>query len=100
MRTCHKRHDFDCTGGMCYSAPMKEITVNAEWYPDAGAWVATSEDIRGLVAQAPDLETLKRKVLPMIEDLVELNKVPIDFPDVPIHFISKETNALRLKSVA
>jgi hypothetical protein len=79
---------------------MKEITVNAEWHDDAKIWIATSEDIWGLSAQAPNLEILRAKILPMIADLVELNNVELDGPDVPIHIVAKSTATLHLKSVA
>jgi Domain of unknown function (DUF1902) len=79
---------------------MKEINVTAEWHDEAKVWIATSEDIWGLAAQAADFETLRKKVLPMIEDLVELNKVPLEGVNIPIHFIAKSTSTLMLKSVA
>ena len=79
---------------------MKEITVQAEWHQDDKIWIATSEDIWGLAAQAPDLDTLKSKVLPMIEDLIELNRVDVQGTDIPVHFVAKSTKTLRLKSVA
>ena len=79
---------------------MKEITIQAEWHQDAGVWVATSNDIWGLAAQAADLDTLKVKVLPMIEDLIELNRVEVQGPDISVHFVFKSTQTLRLKSVA
>ncbi len=79
---------------------MKEITVNVEWHEDAKIWVATSDDIWGLAAQAADLESLRAKVLPMIADLVELNKVDLEGPDVPINIVAKSTATLHLKSVA
>lgn len=79
---------------------MDKITVNLEWHEDAAVWVATSEDIWGLAAQSNDLETLKRKVLPMISDLIELNKVEVAKPSVPIHFIAHSTQLLRLENVA
>ena len=79
--------------------PMKEITVQAEWHQDARIWTATSEDVWGLAAQAPDLETLKAKVLPMIADLLELNHVEVQSTDIPIHFVAKSTNTLHLTPV-
>ena len=79
---------------------MKEITVNAEWHEDAKIWVATSDDVWGLAAQAADLESLRVKVLPMIADLVELNQVVLEGPDVPVHIVAKSTDTLHLKFVA
>ena len=79
---------------------MEKITVDIEWHEDDGIWVATSEDIWGLVAQASDLETLKRKVFPMIIDLIELNKVEIAGSSVPVHFVAHSTRMLSLENVA
>jgi Domain of unknown function (DUF1902) len=79
---------------------MKEITVNAEWHEDAKVWVATSEDIWGLAAQAADIETLRAKILPMIADLIELNQVAVHGPEIPVNIIARTTDRLSLKSVA
>jgi cytidylate kinase len=79
---------------------MKEITVNAEWHEDAKVWVATSNDIWGLAAQAANLESLRAKVLPMIADLVELNNIAVEGQDVSVHIVANLTATLRLKSVA
>ena len=45
----------------------------ATWDPEAGVYVASSDDIRGLVAEAPTLDELSRKVMGLIPDLMELN---------------------------
>jgi len=81
-------------------AAMKEITVNAEWHGGSEVWVATSDDIWGLAAQAADFEALKSKVLPMIKDLLELKHVEMHGPDVPVHFVARVTNTLHLRMVA
>ena len=79
---------------------MEKITVNVEWHDEAGIWTATSDDIWGLAAQSPDLELLKQRVLPMIADLVELNKVAVSGPTIPIHFVAHSTRVLSLQHVA
>jgi hypothetical protein len=79
---------------------MKEITVNAEWHEDAKIWIATSDDLWGLAAQAPDFETLRKKVLPMISDLIELNHIVFEGREIPVHFVGKSTSTLRLNAVA
>ena len=33
---------------------MNSILVKAEWDSEASVWVATSEDVAGLVAEAPN----------------------------------------------
>ena len=41
---------------------LVEITVNAEWDPEANVWVATSEDVPGLITEADTLEDLQGKL--------------------------------------
>ena len=79
---------------------LKSITVQAEWHDAQKIWIATSSDIWGLTAQAPDLERLRAKVLPMIADLVELNKVEVAGRDIPVDIVSTTTHNLHLESVA
>jgi Domain of unknown function (DUF1902) len=79
---------------------MDAITVNAEWHEKDNVWIATSDDIWGLAAQAPDLQALKLKVLPMIADLVELNSVPVSLREITVHFVARSSNILELTSAA
>ncbi len=54
---------------------MKSTTlhVKADWDPEAEVWVATSEDVPGLVTEAPDFESLREKVESLIPELLEAN---------------------------
>ncbi len=79
---------------------MDKITVNVEWHEAEGVWIATSNDIWGLGAQSVDLEMLKQKVLPMIADLIEFNKVNVAGPSVPVHFVAHSTTILEMNRVA
>jgi predicted RNase H-like HicB family nuclease len=47
--------------------------VHAEWDPEAGVWVATSEDVPGLATEAETLEALADKLRIMIPELLEAN---------------------------
>jgi predicted RNase H-like HicB family nuclease len=49
--------------------------VRAEWDPDAGVWVATSDDVPGLVTEAPTIEALTTKLKALIPDLLEANRL-------------------------
>lgn len=51
----------------------RERIVNALWDPDAGVWVATSEDIAGLVTEAKTFEALLKKLRALIPQLMRLN---------------------------
>ena len=50
--------------------------VLAQWDSDAGVWVAESEDVPGLVAEAESPNGLAKKLRILIPELLELNGVP------------------------
>jgi predicted RNase H-like HicB family nuclease len=49
--------------------------VQAEWDPEAGIWVATSDDVPGLATEAPTVEALAEKLRTMIPELLEANQL-------------------------
>ena len=49
--------------------------MRAEWDGDAGVWVATSDDVPGLVTEADTLERLIEKLRTMVPEMLELNGV-------------------------
>ena len=53
------------------------IIVHAEWDPEAGVYVATSDDVPGLVAEAATPSALQEKLNVLIPELLELNGVLI-----------------------
>ncbi|MBN3925518.1 DUF1902 domain-containing protein [Nostoc sp. NMS4] len=55
------------------------LKVDAFWDKDAEVWVATSEDIPGLVTEASTIQSLTEKLREMIPELLILNQiVPFD----------------------
>jgi hypothetical protein len=48
-------------------------TVHCRWDPEAGVWIATSDDVPGLVAEADTMEKLTEDVKLLVPDLLELN---------------------------
>jgi len=52
--------------------------ILAQWDSDAGVWVAESEDVPGLVAEAESPNGLAQKLRALIPELLELNGVPSD----------------------
>lgn len=52
------------------------LTVNADWDAEAGVWVATSEDVPGLVTEADSIEALKAKLQVLVPELLEANASP------------------------
>jgi predicted RNase H-like HicB family nuclease len=48
--------------------------VTATWDDEAKAWVAESNDVPGLVTEAPTLEALQAKIRVLVPELLELNR--------------------------
>jgi predicted RNase H-like HicB family nuclease len=51
----------------------KPYFVRAEWDADAEVWVATSDDVPGLVTEAATIEALHDKLKSMVPELLEAN---------------------------
>jgi Domain of unknown function (DUF1902) len=49
----------------------RPIIVHADWDPEASVWVATSQDVHGLVTEADTVEALRAKLPGMVLDLLE-----------------------------
>jgi predicted RNase H-like HicB family nuclease len=56
---------------------MDESTyhVQADWDPEAGVWVTTSEDVPGLATEADTIEALTEKLRVVVPELLEANQV-------------------------
>ena len=60
-------------------SPLQGVyEVLAQWDGEAGVWVAESEDVPGLVAEADSPNVLVQKLRTLIPELLELNGVPND----------------------
>lgn len=51
----------------------KPYFVRAEWDADAGVWVASSDDVPGLVTESETLEALDAKLQTLVPELLEAN---------------------------
>ena len=51
-----------------------EYTINLIWDKEAGVWVATSEDVKGLVLESGSLDALIERVKVAIPELLKLNQ--------------------------
>lgn len=51
----------------------KKFIVVVEWDDDAGMWVATSDDIPGLVTEARSLDHLVERILAVASELLDDN---------------------------
>jgi len=49
----------------------RPIVIHADWDPEAAVWVATTNDLKGLVTEAASMEGLRAKLPGMILDLLE-----------------------------
>lgn len=54
--------------------------IQAFWDAEASVWVATSEDVPGLVTEASTIELLTQKLRVIIPELIVLNQImPPDY---------------------
>lgn len=49
--------------------------IHADWDPEAGVWVATSDDVPGLATEASTIDVLMDKLRTMIPELLEANQL-------------------------
>lgn len=77
----------------------KQITVNAEWDPEAKVWVATSDDVPGLITEANTVEALAEKLTVMIPELLEANHALVDsgVRELPINLIAHREQLISLR---
>ena len=65
------------------------VLVSAVWDDEAAVWVATSEDVPGLVAEHADFAKLRTMVLDLVPILLVENGMvphPHDAIELPVHF--------------
>ncbi len=53
----------------------EKIQVKAFWDPDAGVWVAESDDVPGLITEADTMEKLIEKLHILIPELLQENEM-------------------------
>ena len=51
----------------------KPYVVRAAWDSEAGVWVASSDDVPGLVTEADTIEALDAKLQMMVPELLHVN---------------------------
>ncbi|HEY3326150.1 MAG TPA: DUF1902 domain-containing protein [Novimethylophilus sp.] len=66
---------------------MRKITVVADWDDEAGVWVASSDDVPGLITEADTTELLLAKLINMIPELLEENGLPDG--DIPFKLVTE-----------
>ena len=77
----------------------KQITVKAEWDPEAKVWVATSDDVAGLITEADTVEALTEKLSVLIPELLEANRTleGNTIREVPITLIAHREQFVSLR---
>ncbi len=80
--------------------PSKDIKVEAFWDEEAQVWVASSNDVPGLVTEADTMEHLMQKLRVMIPELLQANGL-LNEPgtvDIPIHLLGKWQEVIKSAS--
>ena len=72
--------------------------VKTIWDPEAKVWVATSDDIPGLVVEVETIERLFEELQVLVPELLKADEVlPGDnFPEIPIHLMAERHENIRL----
>jgi hypothetical protein len=52
---------------------IRDISINARWDGEASVWIATSQDVPGLVVEADSWPSMIEEVRLVLPDLLELN---------------------------
>jgi hypothetical protein len=52
---------------------VRDISIKARWDGEAAVWIATSEDVPGLVVEAESWPSMIEEVRLVLPDLLELN---------------------------
>ena len=78
----------------------KDIRVEAFWDEEAQVWVASSNDVPGLITEADTMEHLMQKLRVMIPELLHANGL-LNEPgtvDIPIHLLGKWQEVIKSPS--
>jgi len=67
---------------------MKPYFIRAEWDEEADVWVATSDDVPGLVTEEATMESLVEKLKVIIPELLEANGIKFD-QEVPFEIMTR-----------
>jgi hypothetical protein len=73
---------------------MPEYKVSFFWDKEAAVWVATSDEVPGLVLEAGSLDALMERVRYAVPELLSLNKA--EQGDFALHFYSERHELIAL----
>ena len=77
---------------------LKPFFVRAEWDDEAGVWVATSDDVPGLVTEEATMEGLIEKLKAIIPELLEANGIRID-QEVPFEVLTRRFETVQTPAI-
>lgn len=72
--------------------------VKAVWDPEASVWVATSQDVPGLVTEAATIEALTEKLHVMIPELLLANRISSHADSISFELVSHRQESIPLAS--
>lgn len=76
----------------------RPLIIHAMWDDEAKVWVATSDDVPGLVTEATSFDTLMPKLKVMIPELLDANGYP-DGDEIPFRVLG-EINGIVCREAA
>ena len=65
---------------------LMEYVIHFDWDNDAKVWIATSDDIPGLVLESESFDLLTERVRTAVPELLEMNQLS---PALDLLFLSK-----------
>ena len=69
---------------------MRTLRVDAAWDDEASVWVATSDDVPGLVTEAETLEELRSKLIDLVPELLAENDPTADRSSLPVEIVATQ----------
>ena len=72
--------------------------IRAVWDEEASVWVATSDDVPGLVTESDTLEKLVKKLEVLIPELLEANDALPSTKEIPFEVLSERHATTRLRA--
>lgn len=77
---------------------LKPFFVRAEWDDEARVWVATSDDVPGLVTEEATMEGLIEKLKVIIPELLEANGIQID-QEAPFEVLTRRFETAPISAI-
>ena len=74
----------------------KPYFVRAEWDTEAGVWVATSDDVPGLVTEAASIEALNEKLQSLVPELLQANGVAPQAGAISVEILARRFSVATL----